>query len=165
MSVGEQLSEILSRWQSEDVRRRDGSLPVWDIGRPGLFARHRRRRQEVVAACRRELLTTLLRSDAVIYLMHHEPPREYDVPGSWQPAGTATWLVPPGFDLGDPVVMHWLALGDWRFYSAPGPAEGGPDVFRSSAAGLMAWMSGKRVRALIESFHDDTEWVVALATA
>ncbi len=122
--------------------------------------------------------------------MHKEPPEEYGVPGTWQPAGDrslkaaatdpvaagfslrplageATWIVPPDFSLDDPVIRHWLFdLGDWRFYIAPGPVAGkSPDVFRCSAAELLAWMSANSVLALIESFHDDTAWVVALGTA
>jgi hypothetical protein len=167
MSLTEHINEILSRWQSADLRRRDTSLPVWDLGQPGLFARHRRQRREAVAACRRELLTTLLESNGPIYLMHQDPPKEYGIPGNWQAVHEATWLVPSDFDLDDPEVKHWLfALGNWRFYSASGPAEGKwPDAFRCSAAELVAWMTATSMQTLIESFHDDTDWVVALGTA
>jgi hypothetical protein len=110
-------------------------------------------------------LTTLLASDGPTFLAHHEPPKDYEVPGNWHPAAEAMWLVPSDFDLDDPVVKHWLDLGDWSFYSAPGPAvEKSPDVFRCSAAELLGWMSASSVQALIESFHDDTDWVVALGT-
>ncbi|HEV3235470.1 MAG TPA: hypothetical protein VGZ25_00680, partial [Gemmataceae bacterium] len=118
------MSKILTQWQGKDIRPRDASLPVWDIGRPGLFARHRRQRREVVAACRQKLLTTLLRSDGPVFLMSSEPPKEYDVPGIWQPAGKATWLIPGDFNLDHLAVKHWLfTLGDWSFYSAPAPVE------------------------------------------
>jgi hypothetical protein len=160
------MVEIFSRYRSEDIRRRDDSLSVWDIGRPGLFARHRRHRREVVAACRQELLTRLIRSDRPVFLMTQAPPREYEVPGNWQPAAKATWLVPGDLNLDHPIVKHWLfTLGDWRLYSAPGPAQSKwPDAFRCSAAELVAWMSAQAVAALIESFHDDTDWVVAFTT-
>jgi hypothetical protein len=96
--------------------------------------------------------------------MHHEPPNEYKVPGNWRPAGEATWLVPPHFDPADAAGKHWLLLGDWRFYSSPGPVKGKSlDVFRCRAAELLAWMRARSVRVLLESFHDDTDWVVALA--
>ena len=166
MSLSEHMDGILSRCQGEDIRRRDGSLAVWDIGGPGLFARHRRQRREAVVACRRELLSNLLAWDAPIFLMH-EPPQEYDVPGNWQPVSEGTWCVPPDFNLDHPAVNYWLfALGNWRVYSAPSPVQGiWPDAFRCSAAELLAWMSAKWVQALIDSFHDDTDWVVALSTA
>jgi hypothetical protein len=167
MKPSENMSTILVRWQGKDICRRDASLPVWDIGRPGLFARRRRLRRQAVAACRQELLTTLLRSDGPIFIMHHEPPKEYDVPGTWRPAGKATWLVPEDFNLDHPAVKRWLFdLGDWSIYSALQPVEGKcPDVFRCSAAELVAWMSSEKVHTLIESFHDDTVWVVAFNKA
>jgi hypothetical protein len=166
MCLSKRMSGILSRWQGEDIRRRDPDLAVWDLGWPGLLARHRRQRREAFAACRRDLLTTLMGSSGPAFLMHSEPPAEYEIPGDWQPKGEATWLVPPDFNPDDPVGSHWLSLGAWRLYSAPGPAEGKwPNVFRCRAAELLDWMNGKSVCALIESFHDDTDWVVALSAA
>jgi hypothetical protein len=161
------MNEILCRWQGEDIRRRDGSLPVWDLGRPGLFARHRRQRREAVAACRRELLATMLGFERPVFLMSPGTPEEYEVPGHWQSAGQATWLVPVDFDPDDPAAQNWLfAIGDWRLYRAARPAEGkSPDVFRCRAAELLDWMNAHAVQALIESFHDDSDWVVAVATA
>ena len=81
MSLSAHMNAILCRWQSEDIRRRDGSLPVWDLGRPGLFARHRRQRREAVAACRRELLATMLGLERPVFLMSLWTPEEYEVPG------------------------------------------------------------------------------------
>ena len=94
-------------------------------------------------------------------------PEEYEVPGHWQSAGEATWLVPANFDPDHPAVQGWLfTMGDWRLYRAPKYAEGrSPDVFRCTAAELLAWMNAHEVHALIESFHDDTDWVVALSMA
>jgi hypothetical protein len=167
MSLGDRLNEILCRWQSADIRRRDCLYEVWDVGWPWLFASRRRQRREAVASCRRELLTTLLESDGSNFLSHHEPPQEYEAPGNWQPAGEATWLVPADFNVDDSVVKRWLfVLGDWCLYKGLRPLErGGPDVFRCSAREVVAWMSANSLWALIESFHDDASWVVALNTA
>jgi hypothetical protein len=167
MSLNEHLHKILSRWQNRDIRRREGSLPVWDLGGPGLFARHRRQRREAVAVCRRELLAAMLGSERPLFLVTGGPPGEYEVPGRWQPAGEATWLVPVDFNPDHPAVKTLLfVLGDWRLYRAAGPAEvTAPDAFRCRAAELLAWMRAQAVQALIESFHDDTDWVVAHSTA
>jgi hypothetical protein len=43
MIPGQPMNAILSRYEDSHLRRRDGSLPVWDLGRPGFLARHRRR--------------------------------------------------------------------------------------------------------------------------
>jgi hypothetical protein len=163
MDLRERMNEVLRRWQGEDVRQRDPALSLWDIGGPGLFTRHRRQRREAVTASRRELLTALLAWDGSVYLVHPELPADYELPGNWQPAGEATWLVPPDFNPQDPAGQQWLSLGDWRFYCGAGPVQGvWPDVFRCRAAELLSWMSAKSVHVLIESFHDDTDWVVAI---
>src|SRR5713226_2449091 len=109
MSLGEHINEILYRCQSGDIRQRDRIHEVWDVGSPGLFAfRRRRQRCEAVARCRRELLATLLHSGESIFLRHPEAPRDNEVPGNWQPAGEATWLVPSDFNVDDSAVKHWL---------------------------------------------------------
>lgn len=156
------MNEILLDWQSEDIRRRHPALPVWDIAWPGLFSRRRRRRREAVAACRKEVRRTLLEGSRPVFLMPNDSPKENEVPGHWEPAGEATWLVPPEFDPDEPRTMRWLSLGDWRLYTALKRTRGNsPDVFRCRAADLLAWMSANGVRVLVESFHDDTAWVVA----
>jgi hypothetical protein len=163
MALSERWNEILRRWEDAGIlRRRDPVLPVWGLGWPGLFARQRRK---AVAACRRELLTTLLGSGGPVFLVHGESPEQNGIPGNWQPAGKATWLVPPDFNLDHPDVGYWLFhLGDWKFYRAPAPAEKSVDAFRCSASELLAWMRARSVEVLIDSFHDDTDWVVALGT-
>jgi hypothetical protein len=99
--------------------------------------------------------------------MPQSSPRDYEIPGDWQLAAGSTWLVPRDFNIDHPNVNHWLFdLGDWRLYSALGPAkENSPDFFRCSAAEVVSWLNDNSVQALIESFHDDTEWVVAFGSA
>ena len=161
--LNEHLEAILTRRQGEDVRRREAPLSVWEVGRPGLFARNRRERLEAVAACRAELLAALLGCDGPVYLSHGEPPDSYEIPGTWTPAGPATWLVPRDFGPRQPDAKHWLfSLGGWSLYAAPGAAPvGSLDPFRCPAGDLLAWMKTHSVRAFIASFFDDTEWVVA----
>jgi hypothetical protein len=160
------LREILCRWESTDIRRREGFLPVWDLGQPGFLARHRRQRREAIASCRRETLIAFLEGEGSVFLVH-EPPQDYEVPGDWQRVGVATWLVPPDVNLEHPAVAYWLfVVGNWRLYRAPAPTMGNaPDAFRCRAAELLSWMQAESVQALIESFHDDSAWVVALDTA
>jgi len=165
MLCSQQMNDILCRWQNQDIGRREGSLPVWDVGWPGLFTRRRRVRREAITACRREILSCLLACQEPVFLIH-EPPRDYEVPGEWRPASESTWLVPPEFNPNHPAVRYWLSIGNWTFYSAPAPAEvNWPDPARCGAADLLAWMSTKSVHALIDSFHDDISWVVALERA
>ena len=163
--LSEHLKDIFSHWKTPDIRSRDDSLAVWDIGRPGLWARDRRKRRQAVAECRREILGAVLEFNGPIFVVH-EPPLDCDVPGDWQPAGERTWLVPPDFDHNHPGVQYWLFhLSNWRIYCASNPVNGQwLDAFGCSAGELLAWMSARSVAALIQSFHDDTEWVVAFDT-
>jgi hypothetical protein len=163
----EQIENTLSRWQGDDVRRREAGLPVWDIRWPTLLTGNRRQRLSAVTACRQELLAALLTSGRPLYLTHQEPPESYWIPGAWIPAGPATWLVPPDFDPQQPDAKHWLfSLGGWSLQAAPGPVtEDYPDVFHTRALDLLAWMRKNSVRAMITSSLDDTEWVVAIDTA
>jgi hypothetical protein len=164
MSLSERLSAIVSRSRIEDIRQRDASVPVWDIGGPGFLARRKRQRADAVAACRYELLSALLTAEDPVFLMHPEPPDEYGVPGDWQSVGRRTWRLPSEFNFQGPAAKRWLfTLGDWRFYSAPAPVDSqSPDVFRCSAGQLLTWMSANSITVLIESFHDDSDWVVAI---
>jgi hypothetical protein len=164
MSLSGRLSAILSRSRTEDIRQRDAARQVWDIGGPGILARRKRQRAGAVAACRAELLCALLAAEGPIFLIHHEPPDEYGVPGDWQRVGSLTWRLPAEFNVHDPIVERWLfTLGDWRLYCAPAPVGSqGPDVFRCSADELLTWMKANSVAVLIESFHDDSDWVVAI---
>jgi len=158
----DQMNQILLRRQSDDICPRESSLPVWDIKWPGILARYRRHRKESVAACRRELLSSLLSSQDPVFLIH-EPPRDYGVPGEWQAASEATWLVPANFNVDQPAAQSWLSMGNWTFYTAQNPAERDwPDP--SSALALLVWMKTNSVKALIDSFHDDVSWVVAFET-
>jgi hypothetical protein len=111
-------------------------------------------------------LNAFLGCQGPVFLMH-ESPHEHEVPGDWQAASEGTWLVPRDFSLEHPAVEYWLfVLGNWRLYRAPAPATGTwPDAFRCRAAELLTWMKAKSVQALIESFHDDSAWVVALDIA
>jgi hypothetical protein len=157
------LEVILSRWQGEDIRRREAPLPVWDIRWPSLFARNRRRRKDAVAACRAELLTALLRSGGPVFLTHGEPPGSCEIPGDWRPAGPQTWLVPRDFEPQQPDARYWLFhLGGWGLYAAPASAaERWPDALRCRAGELLAWTAAHSVQTLITSYPDDTDWVVA----
>jgi hypothetical protein len=159
----ESLERILRTFRGPDVRPRSESLPVWDVGKPGLFARRRRKRDAAVEQCRSRLLAALLATDRPLFLTHPEPPQEYGVPGTWRPAGPSTWLVPSDLDVRGPAVVRWLfVLGNWGLYRGAGAVEGEwPDLFRCGAPEVLSWMADRGVEALIVSFPDNTDWVVA----
>jgi hypothetical protein len=90
---------------------------------------------------------------------YQEAPNEYEVPGSWQRAEGTTWLMPANLDVNKPAVERWLALGDWRFYSAGRPVQGNwPDEFRCTASELLSFLEEKSMKALISSFLITSGW-------
>ncbi len=72
--------------------------------------------------------------------------------------------MPSSIDLEAKVTQHWLfSLGNWTVYAAPGPVVAGwPDPFRTKPDPLIAWMVEQEVSFLVDSFHDDTDWLVAI---
>ena len=163
MHLGERVNEILSRWQSEDIRPRNGSIAVWDTHWPGLFSRRRRLRKQAVVTCRRELLSCLLASEVSLFIVHGDSPEGCGVPGPWQWVAQSTWKLPKQFDFDHPDAKYWLFhLGNWCMYSAAAPVQvDWPDPARCSASELVSWMKKHSVTALIDSFHDDVSWVIA----
>ena len=164
MSLCERMCEVLSQSKSEDLCLRDVSLPVWHLVRPSVWTSRRRERTESVTALKIELLSQVLTSTSPVFIVHQEPPDDYEVPGNWQRTDDSTWRVPADLDLTDSVSKNWLlGIGNWCLYSAPAPVVGiCPDAFRMSASELLSWMRENSVAVLIDSFHDDSDWVVAL---
>ncbi len=165
--LAEQFEAILTGSEGPEVRRREAGRPVWDLSRPGPFARNRRRRYQAAMSCRDQLLSALLSSGRIICQTHQESPDSYPIPGDWGLVGPSTWLVPQGLDVRYPDVRHWLFdLGGWSMYIAASPAPvDGPDVFRCRAVDLLAWMNANSVQIMIASFLDDSDWVAAIAAA
>ena len=160
MSQG--IIEIVTKSGEDYFRRREPGLPVWDAPRPSLLRglEHGRR----IAALKRDILSELLGSGSPLLIRHADDPNERDVPGAWDLVASSTWVVPPDLDLRNPAVDHWLfSLGNWRCYQSPTAVESSfPDAFRSAARNLLAWMESQSIDVLIDSFHDDSDWVVAV---
>jgi hypothetical protein len=71
--------------------------------------------------------------------------------------------VPSDLRLSDAAVKYWLfSLGNWTVCSgAPGP-EPNPDLFRVPASDTLAWLDRLGLEVVVDSFHDDVHWAVAL---
>lgn len=154
------LLSILERYANANVRPRDRARRVWDLTDPSLSLR-----ATPIDPCKREILRTLVREGETAFLTHHEDPNEQGVPGHWQSTGLRTWNPPRDLDVDEPATGHWLfTLGNWCCYVSASPVLGGwPDPARSSSEALLAWMERTGVQVLVDSFHDDVSWVVALA--
>jgi hypothetical protein len=64
----------------------------------------------------------------------------------------------------DVMLRGILEPGAWRLYVAPAPVETAklPDLFRSPPADVAALLTSLHVTALIDAWHDSTEWRIAV---
>jgi hypothetical protein len=97
--------------------------------------------------------------------VHPDNPADYEVIGEWVSAGLSTYRIPPLLDLEDPGTKQRLFnLGNWQAYVAARPVESGwPDPARIAPTELVSWMSRTGLLVLVDSFHDDVSWVVAIS--
>ena len=166
MKLQRQLSDALDRARGDDVRCIGGNAyALWTIVDPPLRAPESRERRSVVDRCKREILDAMLAARIPVLLSHPDDPTAERIPGTWRRAGAGAWHLPTDLDLDDPATSHWLfALGNWRMYTAPRALEiAWPDPARLAPAALDAWLQSHGIDILIDSFHDDVSWVVAVA--
>lgn len=170
----ELLTNVTTALDAVDARdvRRDGAYTVWHLNEPGLFARSGGSRRQAVQQCKRRLLELFAETGSA-YLCHSEDPAESGANGPWVPGQSQTTALPTKIDLDDQGTQYWLfSLGNWHAYVAPAaihyaaPASSNarwPAPARSRAEALRDWMPQVGILALIDSFHDDVSWVVAVA--
>ena len=164
LNLATSLCHVLERFASSDIRPRDSTHQVWDLIHPPLLADIKGHRAQSLAECKRELLHSMIQSSDGAFLKHADDPTENGVPGEWQAVAPRTWRIPPDIDLDHPATSHWLFdLGNWQCYVCASPIdESRMDPARSSSEALLAWMAHARIQVLVDSFHDDVSWVVAI---
>jgi hypothetical protein len=59
-------------------------------------------------------------------------------------------------------VRCWLADGNWQMLSFPAPAEL-KDLVRATAEEVECFVSEHHLQFVIDSFHDNANWIVGLA--
>ena len=159
--------KVLAALSTLDPRdcRRDLEVPVWHLNEPGLLASRATARRQALLRSKIAMLTALAIHSSSAYLVHPDNPADYEVIGEWVSAGSNTYRMPPLLDLEDSSTKQWLFnLGNWQAYVADKPVESGwPDPARVAPTELVSWMSQTGLLVLIDSFHDDVGWVVAIS--
>jgi len=127
-----------------------GKGPVWRIDGAGTAVDHLKVR-----------LLELVCADGAPFLHYDEDPPS-------QPELASVSVLEPGvFRL--PTAIHgralleWLALGNWLLYIAPRRLTASMDLCRSSDDQVVAFLEHSGAKVVIDSFHDDVSWVVAVA--
>ena len=159
--------QVLAELSTLDPRdcRRDPEVSVWHLNEPGLLAPQAKVRRQALLRSKVAMLTALATHPGSAYLLHPDNPADYEVNGAWVSAGSNTYHIPPLLDLDDPGTKQWLFnLGNWQAYVADKPVESGwPDPARVTPTELLSWMSRTGLLVLVDSFHDDVSWLVAIS--
>jgi hypothetical protein len=73
------------------------------------------------------------------------------------------WRLPAsatGHDL-----ASWLYMGNWQLYSRDEPLANLEDLCRADDEGVLRFLSESAVDFIVDSFHDDIEWTIGLASS
>jgi uncharacterized protein DUF6966 len=97
------------------------------------------------------------------YLAIYEELERTDQDG-WQEVAEHTWLIPESMSSRATLENH-LETGVWQMYVAdsPVPETHLPDLFKFDSAEVATRLSELGVSAMIDAWHDNTEWRVAIA--
>lgn len=163
-TLRQQVLAALSTLDPRDCRQ-DPDVPVWHLDEPGLLAPQAKARRQALLRGKVAMLTALATHPNSAYLLHPDNPADSEVNEEWVRTGSSTYRIPPLLDLNDPGTKQWLFnLGNWQAYVADRPVGNDwPDPARAAPKELVSWMSRTGLLVLIDSFHDDVSWVVAIS--
>ena len=145
------------------AQRPRAGLPVYDLSRslwPPLGRARRLHDKQL------QLLDALRSLDWSVYLRSGDSPLAWHPPGAWASASRDTWLVPPEPGAAD-LLDGPLEYGAWQLYlgaHALDPVEL-PDLFRGDLAEALDALRGHSVPLLVDAWHDNSDWRVALDPA
>lgn len=97
------------------------------------------------------------------YVTSHEERESAEAEG-WERVAEHTWLLPPSMP--SRASLHgYFETGVWQMYVAEGPVEASdlPDLFKFDSNEGAKRLAGLGITALIDAWHDNTEWRVAIA--
>jgi hypothetical protein len=97
-------------------------------------------------------------------ICHPDPPDAEGLTVTWRPtAQPGAWFLPTDLDFSNAALEHWLfALGNWTVCSHALPLESIPAFFRAPVVDSLSWLDARKLDVIIDSFHDDTSWVIGL---
>lgn len=152
------LSAIASILDDGRAQRPDAGLRVWRLEYGPLL---KLLRDAEVARTKTLLLEAAWEWPGPLFFAPGNPLEE-DVRPFVQPDGRA-WRVDKRRTASDFYATDSASrLGNWQLYAAERPVEALPDAHRTSPADLIAFMDANGIVLLIDSFHDDTDWCVAI---
>ena len=152
------LSSIASTLDGSGAQRPDPALQVWRLDYGPLLKFFR---DSEVARTKASLLEAAWQLSSPLFFAPGKSLDE-DLQPFVQPDGRA-WKIDKSRTASDFYATEPASgVGNWQIYAADRPVEALPDAHRSSPADLIAFMKANRIALLIDAFHDDTDWCVAI---
>ena len=139
------------------------AYPVYEL-RAGLLPFSKRSRS--LAERQERVFTALRQLGWPVFLRISESPPDMELPGGWGHAARDTWSVPREVESAH-LLGSLLTPGGWQLYlslEAVDPSSL-PDLFRGSFPEAYTTVEAMGVPALLDSFHDNSEWRVLLQPA
>jgi len=162
VSIAAAVSSVLRSIEGPDATAVDDAGAVWTIKSPGLLAGTARGR--AVEDAKKQIVRLLAETGRAVISPSEDPDVYW--PGVWKRAEDgSSWKVPADLDVEDPEVFFWLFnQGSWALWAGTwrGAARPSPDLFRTKPAEAKKWIADGGPDVLIQSFYDDTDWVVLL---
>lgn len=155
--------ELRSVLQEMGIESMSPNGLVWDLRESGCLASIVGVRSTLTPAVKRRILEVVLASPSPIYLLTSE-----DVgtagPGVWRAVSPGVWSLDGSRDPAVLIAEDATQLGNWVLLAAHRPPlERLPDLIRATEAQVLTFMRENGIRMLIDSFHDDVQWRVAIA--
>lgn len=150
---------MLSAWRTPKLSSRH---PVYEL-RKRLWPPLRRTRE--LHWRQVELLRATRLLPWKTYLACDEDPHEWELTGPWIHAGAHTWIIPHQ-QSSESLLEGYLAAGGWTVYLAPYALQGAnvPSLFDAPEE-VCEYLRSHGVPVMIQAFHDNSEWRVALEPA
>lgn len=97
------------------------------------------------------------------YLSIHEEMEQIAHRDGWKRVGDHTWLIPDSMPT-RVMMQAYLEQGAWQMYVAPSVVDAAdlPDLFKGDQVSLTEAIARLEIVALIDAWHDNTEWRVAV---
>jgi hypothetical protein len=137
------LSQILCG-APHDLCRREGD--VWRLEGS----------RQAVEVVKRHLLEAASESGPVFVHYDDQPPPGLDI----SQISVDLWLVPKSQS--GQLLLEWLYMGNWVLYPGKNPISRLIDFARASAESVSMFVEQHDIPFLIDSFHDDVSWTVAV---
>lgn len=143
-----EVADALRSAAGKVAKRRAGSEHVWEVS--GDSAAHVALKTRILAACIAQRA----------YLLYGEPLEAPELRATIEELGGDRHRLTPGVPV--EALAHWLYLGNWQMTSPACPART-IDVARAAPDAIRHFLDAEGIALLVDSFHDDTDWVVAFA--